>query len=203
MIDDFDLKFYGVKSSIFKLTREPKMFCFLFLFMPFLHPELQTRSSERNSYLCPNWAKTSPPLRIPSQFITSWRVFTCTARCHHLQSTGTSSCLSGPQRGPPLHALGDSLLPVLSFTPSPLRVHHNSQSRRGNEGLSGGCRSLLPPRLPRGEEGAPRWPIYRPELDADVTRQSGTVSAAALVGFIAEQLTTAESPLTSAKTGSV
>lgn len=30
-----------------------------------------------------------------------------------------------------------------------------------------------------GEEEAPRWPIYRPDLDADVTQQSGTVCAAA------------------------
>lgn len=33
-------------------------------------------------------------------------------------------------------------------------------------------------------EEAPRWPIYRPELDADVTQQSGTVCAAALLCFM-------------------
>lgn len=64
----------------------------------------------------------------------------------------------------------------------------------------GGCGNLLPA---CGEEDAHRWPIYRLDLDADVTQQSGTVCAAALMGFMEQQLTTAESPLTSAKTGSV
>lgn len=41
-----------------------------------------------------------------------------------------------------------------------------------------------PAAVRRGEEEAPRWPTYRPDLDADVTQQSGTVCAAAPMGFM-------------------
>lgn len=47
------------------------------------------------------------------------------------------------------------------------------------------CRTLQEPpaAVRREEKEAPRWPIYRPDLDADVTQQSGTVCAAALMVY--------------------
>lgn len=47
------------------------------------------------------------------------------------------------------------------------------------------CRALQKPpaAVRREEKEAPRWPIYRPDLDADVTQQSGTVCAAALTVY--------------------
>lgn len=56
----------------------------------------------------------------------------------------------------------------------------------------------------RREEEAPRWPIFRPDLEADVTQQSGTVCAAALGGgFHGTAADCCIELLTSAKTSSV
>lgn len=60
-----------------------------------------------------------------------------------------------------------------------------------NEVCQEGCRNLLPILPLRCGEEAPRLPIYRPDLDADVTQQSGTVCAAALLCFMEQQLPTA------------